>query len=406
MAQKTKNGKRFVKASGAILLTVATILGSFGLVSHNKANRISDESQVETIAESLTCDLSYMKHNSTGGVVRMMHNGDEPIYVHITDEMNEEENKLIKESLDYVFHIVGSINNNYKYELVDKEEYYKQKILGKTTIKYVEGPCISGPIDANGQISRKTNVLKNFSENDYYSRYVIEYNREGSKHHSYDEKLYVFLHELLHAFGLDDVYVDGPHKKTDIDYRNTIMKGSGNIITPNDFKCLLSAYAEKLSGGKLSEYIDKAEQVSSEYEKYYYENRIEKLRDYENDTLIDLEGKDVNSMFESTLTDVDGTILSQQVNLKIEGNRYTLEISGGGRESVCVVSGVVLEQNGVKILRNVKFTGSFELSEMGKAEETIMDLYVVRIQNRDMLYDANNYSSMWGKNLENVNELE
>ena len=162
MAQKTKNGKRFVKAAGVILLTVATILGSVGLTAHNKAGRISEESQVETIAEALDCDLSYMKYNSTGGVVRMMHNGDEPIYVHITDEMNEEETGLIKESLDYVFGIVGSINDKYKYEIVDNAEYYKQRILGKTTIKYVEGPCDTGAVDSTGQIFRFEDIEEKF----------------------------------------------------------------------------------------------------------------------------------------------------------------------------------------------------------------------------------------------------
>ncbi len=409
MAIKTRSGKRFVKAAGAIILTLATLLGSFGLVANNKANRVSDEAQVEVIGKSLGCDLSYMKHNQSGGIVRMMHNGDKPIYVHIKDEMNEEENELIRQSLDYVFGIVGKINDNYKYEIVDSDELNKQKILGRTTITYQEGAADTGLMDAQGKIYRDTNYFGNFSENDFYTNYVIEYDREESKDNSYDEKLYTFLHELLHAFGLDDVYVEGAHKKTDINYQNTVMKGysvSGNIITPNDLGCLCSAYAEKLSGDELTEFISKAEKVCNDYEAYYYENRVEKLQTYENNKTIDLTNKDMNSHFEASLTDVDGTKIEQKVDIQIEGDKYIFKISGAGRTEECIATGEVADVNGVKVLKNVKFTGTYELHEVGKAKETIMDLYVVRLHGRDMLYDANNYSSMWGQNLENANELE
>ena len=408
MAQKTKNGKRFVRAAGVIVLTVATLLGSFGLVAQNKASRISDEEQVETIAKALDCDLSYMKYNETGGVVRMMHNGNEPIYVHITDEMNEEESALIKESLDYVFGIVGSINDNYKYEFVNENKYNKQKILGKTTIKYQEGPCDSGKVDSPGQILRETNYLERFSNNDYYTTHVIEYDREEHKEKDLDQKLYTFIHELLHAFGFDDVYVEGPNKKTNVDHQNTFMKGpssGGNIITPNDLKCKLSAFAEQMGEDELQLYIEKAKIVVSRYEEFYYKNRVEKLKNYENGQISDLNGVDINSKFSSNLIEVDGSEKHQEVEIQIEGDKYTFKIVGDGRDGECISTGRVIEVDGVKVLKDVKFTGAFELSDAGKVLETVVDLYLTRIGNRDMLYNVQTYGSMIGKNLEVKNEL-
>lgn len=403
MAQKTKSGKRFVKTAAATALLVASVLGMASCSSKNNAGRISDESQVETIAAALDCDLSYMKHNKTGGVVRMMHNGDEPIYVHITDEMNEEENKLIEESLEYVFGIVGKINDNYKYEIVDKSEYNKQKTLGKTAIIYQEGPCDSGKVDTTGQIRRDLKEASGNNINDYYTHHRIEYDRAGSSSQEYDDKLYTFIHELLHAFGLDDVYLLGPNKDTDINYQNTIMKSyssGGNIITPNDLKCLFSAYAKPLEGVELEAFINKANQISKDYEDFYYQNRVDKIINYEENKVQNLNGQDVNSKFNTTFIDLDGSQTSQEVSAVIEGDKYTLKFSGGGREEECIATGDVMEIDGVKVLKNVRFTGTFELSEAGTAKESIMDLYIVRLDNRDMLYEANSLSSMWGKNLE------
>jgi len=409
MVKTTKKGKRFVKVAGAIVLSVATLFGAISASSDEKSGKISNESQVETIANYLDCDLSYMKFNQTKGVVRMMHNGDEPVYVHIADEMNKEENQLIQESLDYVFGIVGNINDNYKYEIVDKEEYEAQKKSHKTTILYKEGACDTGKVDSTGQISRNMGNLDPFGQNNYYSTYVIEFDREQSKSQSLDEKLYTFLHELLHAFGLDDVYVQGPNKTTDIYYNNTFMKGysgGGNIITPNDLKCLFSAYAKQMSKEQLKTFIFKAQNITDRYESYYYENRVEKIKEYEKNKIESIADENIKSQFSSTLTDLDGTIINQKINIQIEGDKYTLSVSGAGRENKCIASGDVVEIDGIKILKNVKFTGTFELSDINKANSTIMDLYLVRLENRDMLYDVATMASMWGKDLlEVTNEI-
>ena len=214
----------------------------------------------------------------------------------------------------------------------------------------------------------------------------------------------------MHAFGLDDVYIDGPNKTTNINYHNTLMKGSSSeraIITPNDLKCLFSAYAESLSGEELQEFITKSEEVVSRYESYYYENRVEKIKNYENNENIDLTDQNINSSFYIKHIDLDGKLTEQQVHVQIDGDSYTLEISGAGRDNPCVATGKVMEIDGVKILKSVKITGAFDLTESESAASSVMDLYLVRLESRDMLYDDNSYSSMWGKNLlENAQEKD
>ena len=402
MAKKTRDGKKFIKAAGATILSLSLLLGVCSAKSNQISNKISSEEQAHIIAEALNCDMSYMRFNYSKDIIRMMHNDEEPIYVGISKEMNQEENQLIQESLDYVFGIVGKINDKYKYKIVDSAEFTKQNLTGKTTIYYIEGPCDFLDRTPSGLIFRTSNLIEKVGKkenNDYYTDYIIKFDREKAKDKEYDDKLYTFIHELLHAFGLDDVYTAGLLKKTDINHKNTIMKSAsmGNIITPNDLKCLLSAYSKDFQGQELDEYIEKCKQVCQSYETFYYENRVERLKSYEKDT-ISLDGQDVSSVFKGKLITLEGEEHELEIVVDIQGDQYVVKFSGGGRESDCIATGDVLEVDGVKVLRDVHFSGNFELNQPEK--ETIMDLYVVRLETRDMIYDVNNYQSYWGKNLQ------
>ena len=55
-----------------------------------------------------------------GLMARKAHNFDKPIYVTISSQFSDKEQNMIKESLDYIFGLVGEINPNYRYEIVDE----------------------------------------------------------------------------------------------------------------------------------------------------------------------------------------------------------------------------------------------------------------------------------------------
>ena len=400
MNRVLNGGKRLVEIAGASILTMSITLGPCFLKSNQLANRISSEEQAEIIASALDCDLSYMKYNQTKGITRMVHNDSEPIYVNISDNVKQEESLIIEESLDYVFGIVNQINPHYEYKIVEYDEFNAQKILGKTTIEYQEGVILSNTL---ASMNKKENGFEKFSTSDYYSTFKITYDRNLFENLSYDEKLYVFIHELLHAFGLDDIYTYGERKTTDVNHKNTMMLGygaSGSVLTPNDLKCLLSAYAEQYTKQELEEYIFKAKQIAEIYQEYYYQNRVEKIKESEQKEFINLDGQNVYSKFSASLTTLSSSLNSQNIIVKIVGNEYIVEISGGGRDKISIAKGKVIEVDGVKVLQNVKFSGTFEHGLKKENEQTIMDLYLVRCESCDMIYDASNLIYYKGENLE------
>ena len=75
-----------------------------------------------------------------------------------------------------------------------------------------------------------------------------------------------------------------------------------------------------------------------------------------------------------------------------------MEISGTGIDGKFVTTGKVRECGGMKVLTNVRIPGNFDITYIDEHIDTIMDLYVTRLDGRDMLYDAA-FNDAWGENL-------
>ena len=128
---------------GIAIIAIGIVL-STGLTSCNFSQQeyVSQEEIIET-ADLLDCDTGYlMKHNDD--FVRMKHNDGEPIYICFDEQYPKDLKEKAKQSLDYIFGIVGKINSKYRYEIVDKAKFDSK--LNKTKIFYTFGE-VSTTID-------------------------------------------------------------------------------------------------------------------------------------------------------------------------------------------------------------------------------------------------------------------
>ena len=138
LINKIKDNAENVVLGGSIvaLIGAITIAGFTVGKNYEIFKNYSTSDELSDYCESLECDTSYiLKANNE--LLRMKHNNGEPIYVYIDEDISDLEKKYIKQSLDKMFGIVGSINNKYHYEIVNKSKYDSQ--LNKTRIYYTYG---------------------------------------------------------------------------------------------------------------------------------------------------------------------------------------------------------------------------------------------------------------------------
>ena len=167
-------------------------------------------------------------------ILRLKHNGNEPIYVHIDDSINDKTESLILQSLNYIENIFSLINDKYTFKVIDEQKAEKIKDI-RTVITYKAEDL---PPIYNGA---NTRLFKNYAINDYEfyihkSTIKLRTSFINDFIDSEPEKiLYALNHELLHAFGLSDVYI---YDKDETTFMKVDLGEYYEIISPNDFKLL------------------------------------------------------------------------------------------------------------------------------------------------------------------------
>lgn len=347
---KENKSERGLKITIVLLLvSLIVFLGGFVIyVSVKFANYAYDE-EIETIAKYLDCDLGYIKKENNH-YVRMEHNGNEPIYVCFDEYFTIEEKETAIESLDYVFGIVGKINNNYKYKIVETEEFNskfaKTKIyysIGST--KYVDG---NKNLVVDGYITSSNNILSVLMSKPTMNNFTININTDIIKGRKNQLK-YTLTHELLHAFGFDDVYNFNGFSTTTKYYGNTYINSSfkAEMLTPNDVKCLISLYANRNSNK------EEVQSLLTAYTDLYYDNfsnncinKCGKVKDFDDQDFAFKSEIKIND----TTSGVTGYIYESVIN----DAKYEFNIlNRATNELLDSCSGKVLYKNGVAILRDV-----------------------------------------------------
>lgn len=387
---------RVIKTIGAIALSVSLILGGTVFTLHNKTKDYSTQNQIETIASALDCDLTYMKNNNRNQVVRMKHNGSEPIYVSISTEHTEDERRYITQSLDYVFDIVSSINNNYHYKIVDESEIESHAKNGKTTISYHVGEAnyttLVGDSRANGLISRDDQNVFSYLNKPVYHSHKITYDREMNKDRTEESKQYTFLHELLHAFGFDDVMNTTAHQSfIPIYCGHTVMNSNLgdnlNCLTPNDYRAIISAYAPQMNEKELLEFIENYKQKTKEYDESFYHSYAA-ICEYKTNTKSTLDTtKDYSVSYTRNLTDVDGTVIIEHIFIKVQNGKYEIVVTDENMNILEQTSGKTLASGNTLILKNaVMKKGLRPLTEKTNHTTYINDFVLMQDENGKLLF--------------------
>ena len=399
--KKQKNALKMVVAGILITLSIATSPITY---INAKLSSYSSDGQIEEVADDLNCDLGYLdkvgKH-----YYRMEHNGKEPIYVCLDKSLTEEEKNTAIKTLDELFGIVGLINSNYRYELVDEAEYAPK--IGKTKIYYRIGERVSdyegSEFKARGYIFKGPNLISWLTTKRTMNNYVITLDRDEINKRNSDIE-YTMRHELLHAFGFNDVYTIDREKTTDKFQGNTYINNSFegfNMLTPNDVKCLISLYSQKKTNK------DKVREFLKEYTNRYYQSYTEAIENkygkYENfnQREIDMEGG-------IRVTKEDGTMHGYMYQVNIENCKYEFRILDYfSNKLLDSCSGDVVYVNGMAVLKDVELKTGMRPYDSSSSYSGgfVQDLavgYLGNFKKQLTLYD---YHSNWGIECQDL-ELE
>ncbi len=382
--KKVKKGLKIALISALIAGTITT--GAAAIHKNVELNDYASTSQIVSVMDELDCDSSYLtKYGSR--FLQMEHNGDEPIYVCFDESLNEKEIESAKKSLDEIFGIVGKINKHYRYEIVSKAEYYSK--INRTKIYYdlskVDSVC--------GYVIRKPSLISMLTSKKTYNNYRLFYNRENNI--NAEEMNYTFMHELFHAFGVEDLY----HLKKGVRIKPKAIKslidtdyGDGTSkLTPNDVKCLISLYQEKKdSKEEQDDYLNEMKQLLQDYEKEYYSvfaNKCKEKTEY---------GCKFDERKINTISSIDIPFGKQKwarfrYDVKILENKYKFTIKNESGEILDSCNGKVVWANDVAILKDVTLKDGLypEMPEgYVKFDEFVQDFALLKNEeNNIFLYD-------------------
>ncbi len=375
-------------------IAVATTLLAASLTSCGINNQeFASQEEIVQVGETLDCDLSYMLKEN-GKFLRMKHNDGEPIYICFDDDFSNELKDTAIKSLDYVFGIVGKINSNYHYKIVEKTEFDLK--FNKTKIYYTFGEHVSNykehEVVADAHLNYHS-LWYNFAiDNPVCNYYELNLSQDRAKEDS--KKIISSLnHELLHAFGFGDVYTDELRQTTDKYYGNTFMNTGIKFdrITPNDLACLIALYAEDDNIDYLKEELEK-------YEKKFYnqfandcKKKIGTDQDFDKDVF--------NWSTHITISDLDGKKTGYEYKVDVENGQYKLEIYDYfTKELLDNCTGEVVEINGVLVLKDVELKHGMRPFDKYEHYEGgfIQDFVFVQKDNKDILYNYFNNEIMSG----------
>ena len=376
--KKKENGilkiaKPFIIGLCSFIVSALIFMGGPAIKTTVDLQSYSDDTQMEEIADALNCDTRYIT-SEKGHFTRMQHNNGEPIYVCLDSEISESEKETIIRALDFMFGLVGQINDKYHYEIVDKTKF--NLTLGKTKMYFTLGEksveSQEGTAIAEAYINSQANPYSSLSDKSTFYKYTIAFDRAYVKEDFYAN----IVHELAHAFNHKDVYqridgFDGRHQG------NTLMNIQiGDKIplpTPNDFACLIMAYAPK--SNDLEADIEKYQQMLAAYEDYYYTAYAKYCQDnYE-------AGGEFSGKYFSFYHTIDFPTkddLSHQID--INGDTYTLKVYTETGEILGNASGKVVWKDGVAILKEVKLENGLYPGLQGKTFPNgyVQDLAIIK----------------------------
>lgn len=374
-------GQKFTKFISTIML-ISTLIGltscvdqidkpiqNNGNIEIKYSDGYSSEEQIRKIVKALGADNSMItsynpeKNNKS---IRLAHNNGKPIEVAFHPNFAGLES-YAKETLDYLFGVIGLINPMYNYEIVDFKDINSHDIVMQSSIEdksYHGTASISCKIVEDGVANIDWGIVTIFKE---------KIQSACKSQEEFDKVVrYVMTHELMHVLGFGDVYPN----QTDMFVGNTLMQNAADMgndyvathITPNDYKNMIALFAEPSKD--LSKDIVKYKKMSDEYTQDYYKNCFESEF---GDKKIKIESLEREDIYQFSQNSFITTTTSQNLDFSIEikDEKYYLTVKDK--------KGNILE----KTTGDVKFFGA-NITKEGK-EKTINDA-VMLIENFESKY--------------------
>lgn len=368
------SSKTFKMAICTFATTLVAMVGVGAAVGNIALASYPNNSQIVTIAKELDCDTVYI-NSKFNKFAKMEHNGKDPIYVCFDEDLNELEKDSAIKALDYLFGIVGKINSNYRYEIVDKSTFnltlFKTKIYFEIG-KKVDEESMSGDIDISlNPLSFLTSKLTMYN-------YTVHQNRTAYQPEE-EELVHLYVHELFHAFGISDVYL---HEDTEKHQGNTFIKPSlgrkVGILTPNDVKCLMALYAEKFENEvEQNTTISNYKKIIEEYEDYYYNYFADEVRkDFQVTENITRE----NFYWQGYGSYKNNYNQSGEYfyKIRVENGKYTFNILDTQNNLLDTCTGEACNINGVVILKNVELKEGIAPGLKGNPNGFIQDFVMTQ----------------------------
>lgn len=358
----------------------------------------STHDQVVAISQALGAKPSalFLKgerdRTTEGCITRLEHKQGKPLKVAIHPSMSENVASIALEQADYLFSLVQSVNSNFAYEVVEFDEnadldiVFQNKEIGSNGEaqlmfhnRYLEG--LGNEFSYNYYVDSAfvSNVVISINERAAYEGDVYA-NREGFIR-------YYITHELLHAFGFYDVYLNGENAMDSTTLINNLLKERADEfllshITPNDYKNLISLYAPP--SDNLAEDIKIYEQMVDEFSQKYYEGWAQD--NFQNKKLPCSSIENGIYSFQKPVLDNSGYYRHNDYTFEIsvEENKYNLVVKNQNGEVVETSAGKVryLELNlgtpeapafmpkAVAILENVESANIFKNFSYGEDFDT------------------------------------
>ena len=374
-----KTKKILKKALGTVLAVGVLFFG--GLFVREGINNLSYTSQA-TIHQNLE-DFGvvnpYVFKDEFGTLRRLANNGDEPVYV--TFDENFENEPFYKEmainSLDYVFDMVHEINPLYRYKIISEKQANEKAVIGKSIIQYKA-------FDFNKSAYKESMGVETHQVNLHdiiFWDHIASNNRisvDFARFDDLDDLVlgYIFTHELLHAFGFDDVYkifyyngVLKSDKKTRLRADTFMQSQVGeamHVITPKDYATLCALYYPKTKIGdkKYKSYVtSKIEEYTDMYYKIIDQRVLKSLGwryMFGEKKLSKPDASVANFSFDdfSVKYSEDGSVKNiylTQIKVQITGDTYRLQLFDGQGDILDECEGKTIETEHFLVLKGCYF---------------------------------------------------
>ena len=220
------------------------------------------------------------------------------------------------------------------------------------------------------------NIFKSKTKGAFIARGNIYLESENAE--DLNELYYTVLHETFHLFGVRDVYSNWQEELYYNTYININIIHKLKMITPNDYKLLISLYGNDMSEASDKEkqdYIAQIEQKIDNYTRKYYVHYQQVYKQ----TLIDRGFSDydvkANTTYVTLENDLDLTFTEtlalkgiSKIRVKVKDDKYMLETYDAYDNLLERCSGKAYNVGGQIFLHNV------ELKNFKKGRPTYIDL--------------------------------